>query len=386
MERSSNLDLPFIMPSQAQKHVTHNGALSILDALVHCAVESRALGEPPVAAEEGQRYLAAAAASGAWAGKAGQIAAWQDGGWCFYPPQAGMLIFVKEESLLLLHDGAAFGPPLARTEWLGVNTDADEQNRLAVAGPSTLLTHDGTDHRVAVNKAAMVDTASLIFQENYSGRAEIGLAGNDRLSVKVSPDGESWTEALTINPTTGNIGLQGEPDGVTRLRVSGGIARFGTHLVSAEETTGGPAMEIGFFGSGDRPAYFDFHADDEWTDYASRFIRWGGKNGAFTVYNRGLGGIDFYNTEAGQIRFSTSSQLRMTVDVQGNVGIGTAAPTTALHVAGPVRTGSFAKANLPAAGTVGAGALAWATDVAGGGALVFCNGTAWRKVTDGGAV
>ena len=32
-DTSSNLELPFILPSQAQKHVIHNEALQILDVL-----------------------------------------------------------------------------------------------------------------------------------------------------------------------------------------------------------------------------------------------------------------------------------------------------------------------------------------------------------------
>jgi hypothetical protein len=341
---------------------------------------------PPAAPADGDRYIVAGEAGDAWTGKEGAIAAWQDGNWNFYAPQPGLLVFVKAESLLLLHDGTNFAPPLARTERLGVNTEPDAANRLAVSSDATLLTHDGADHRVMVNKAAAAATASLLFQDAYSGRAEIGLAGDDRLSVKVSVDGANWTEALmTIDPATGNIGLQGEPDGATRLRVSGGVARFGTHLVSADEASGGPAMEIGYFGSGDRSAFFDFHADDEWTDFASRFIRRGGKDGAFTVYNRGAGGIDLTNSDAGAIRFSTGGQLRMMVDATGKVGIGTAAPTATLHAAGGVRVGSFPTAELPAAGAVGTGTLAWVTD-AGGGALAFSNGIAWRKVADGGAV
>lgn len=63
MERSANLDLPFIMPSQAQKHVTHNEALLVLDALLHCAVEDRTRGEPPAAPAEGQRHIVAAGAT-----------------------------------------------------------------------------------------------------------------------------------------------------------------------------------------------------------------------------------------------------------------------------------------------------------------------------------
>ena len=38
-DNSPRLDLPFILPSQAQKHVTHNEALRLLDALVQLAVE-----------------------------------------------------------------------------------------------------------------------------------------------------------------------------------------------------------------------------------------------------------------------------------------------------------------------------------------------------------
>lgn len=34
MDQTSHLKLPYIAPSQAQKHVTHNEAIGALDALV----------------------------------------------------------------------------------------------------------------------------------------------------------------------------------------------------------------------------------------------------------------------------------------------------------------------------------------------------------------
>ena len=37
-DTTPNLALPFILPSQAQKHVTHNEALQQLDAVVQLAV------------------------------------------------------------------------------------------------------------------------------------------------------------------------------------------------------------------------------------------------------------------------------------------------------------------------------------------------------------
>ena len=91
MEETIHLKLPYILPSQAQKHVTHNEALRALDALVHLSVIDRGLASPPDAPAEGDRYIVSASGAGAWAGKDGQIAAWQDGEWSFFLPRAGWL-------------------------------------------------------------------------------------------------------------------------------------------------------------------------------------------------------------------------------------------------------------------------------------------------------
>jgi hypothetical protein len=83
MPDTPNLALPLIAAAQAQKHVTHNEALLAIDALVHCAVKDKDLAAPPAAPAEGDRYIVAASPTGAWAGKAGMIAALQDGVWRF---------------------------------------------------------------------------------------------------------------------------------------------------------------------------------------------------------------------------------------------------------------------------------------------------------------
>ncbi|MBS2268064.1 DUF2793 domain-containing protein, partial [Salmonella enterica subsp. enterica serovar Typhimurium] len=56
MDQTPNLQLPYIAPSQAQKHVTHNEAIRALDALVQLCVASRTLKEPPAEPREGNRY------------------------------------------------------------------------------------------------------------------------------------------------------------------------------------------------------------------------------------------------------------------------------------------------------------------------------------------
>jgi hypothetical protein len=172
------------------------------------SVESRSLAAPP-AAGEGDRYIVAASASGGWTGEDGRIASFQNGAWSFLEPAEGWLAWCAAETLLLCFSGGAWRETGARAGGLqnlaelGINTTADATNRLAVAADSALLTHAGGSHRLAINKNTAADTASLILEDGYSARAEIGLVGNDRLSLRVSADGASFTDAIVIDSATG---------------------------------------------------------------------------------------------------------------------------------------------------------------------------------------
>lgn len=211
MEQSANLQLPYIMPSQAQKHVTHNEAIRSLDAIVQLSVVDRDLVSPPGAPSDGDRFLVAAAATGAWSGKDGKIAAWQDGAWAFLTPRPGWLAWVEDEERLIAFESADWSDAAVHTvnptPLVGVNAVADTTNRLSVRSPATLFDEESGDHRLTINKAASGDTASVVFQSGYSGRAEFGLAGDDDWHVKVSPDGSTWVDALKVSAATGRITL-----------------------------------------------------------------------------------------------------------------------------------------------------------------------------------
>ena len=89
---------------------------------------------------------------------------------------------------------------------LGLNATPDSTNRLAVASDAVLFSHASAGVQIKLNKHSSGDTASLLYQTGFSGRAELGTAGDDKLHVKVSPDGSAWTEAMVIDGT-GRIGL-----------------------------------------------------------------------------------------------------------------------------------------------------------------------------------
>lgn len=218
MDRTENLHFPYLMPSQAQKHVTINETLRALDAILHLSVASRSDIAPPSTPEPGSRYLIPEHATGEWAGREKQIAAWQDGVWIFHPPRAGWIAHVSDEQLLLVFDGTdwdstAFGSQLPAR--LGLNTTAEAPNRLALAGDASLFTHEGTGHQLKINKAGVEHNASVLFQTDWSGRAEFGLAGDDNFHVKVSADGTAFTEAMVIDGATG---ITSFPAGVAGMR------------------------------------------------------------------------------------------------------------------------------------------------------------------------
>ncbi|SFS78112.1 DUF2793 domain-containing protein [Methylobacterium sp. yr668] len=216
-DATPHLGLPLIAASQAQKHVTHNEALGLLDALVQLACLDKDLAAPPPGPAEGDRYLVAAAEpGGAWAGLAGQVVRYADGVWTGAAPRAGWLAWLIDEADLYVFDGAAWTSlrraltALQSVGRLGINTAADATNRLAVKSDSALLTWDdatpGTgDMRVFVNRKSAARDAALVFETGYAARALLGTLGSDDFTLKVSPDGAAFATALTASARTGGI-------------------------------------------------------------------------------------------------------------------------------------------------------------------------------------
>ena len=210
MDQTPNLLLPYIMAAQAQKHVTHNEAIRRLDAIVQLAVLDRDLATPPASPVEGARYIVAASPTGAWTGQTNAIAAYQDGAWAFFAPLEGWIAWIADEDVLVGWSGSAWAAVTGLTSvnptpLVGVNATADATNKLSVSSSAVLFNHTGNGVQVKLNKAAATDNASFLFQTGFSGRAEIGLAGNDDFSFKVSPNGSTFNTAILIDKTTGSV-------------------------------------------------------------------------------------------------------------------------------------------------------------------------------------
>jgi hypothetical protein len=105
-EVTSRYGLPMLASGQAQKEVTHNEALLLLDAMAHITIESRNQSVPPTSPQLGQIWLIAAAPTGQWQDRAGQLAVWSSGGWRYIVPNTGMILWSISDGVFIYYDGS----------------------------------------------------------------------------------------------------------------------------------------------------------------------------------------------------------------------------------------------------------------------------------------
>lgn len=256
-EISNRLALPYLQPAQAQKHVTHNEALRLLDALVQIVTQQLEAQDPPALPVEGTLFALSAAPTGDWTGQAGKLAVRDGNAWTFITPQAGWRLWDLQTNAAYVFgiDGWRLEQDgFDNIDGLGVGTTSDAVNRLAVASDATLLTHAGSSHRLTLNKAAPADTATLLFQSGFTGHAEIGLAGENAFSFKASADGSTWNEAIRIDPAVQQITLASGSAVQARLGATGlelNTPLTGTAVQAGPtDSTAGKLLKVGSFGLG----------------------------------------------------------------------------------------------------------------------------------------
>ena len=256
---------------QSLKHVTQNETLRLLDTLVQLAVLDRDSGRRPASPAEGQRWIVKAGGTGAWAGRDNDVAAWQDGGWQFSTPRTGWIAYVIDEGMLAAWNGTRVGRSLStrlpcfRIWRCSVSAprrthqSVQRQAQQCVVGAKTVAEGGSGDLRYKLSKESDAKTLSFLFQNNYSARAEIGLTGDDDFHFKVSPDGSTFYESLTVDRASGKLKFPaGIADVNTGALVStlSGAGRAGT--MACRCVAAGDAAHFHHF----RRERIDAYADD----------------------------------------------------------------------------------------------------------------------------
>lgn len=208
-EESAKLRIPYIAASQAQKHVTHNEGVTLLDTLVQLSVLDKDLAEPPAEPAEGDTYIVAGTSGGAtgtggWAGWDARVARYIDGAWRSYLPGqgggAGWLAWVLDEDAMYRFDGA---------DWALAGIEGPE----GPEGPAGADGDDGEDGQ-SFHPDAVV--ALIAGRDSYDEEAaafsvlvvsDSGNGDKPTLYFKLSAGSADWSDGIIWTPEGGGGGV-----------------------------------------------------------------------------------------------------------------------------------------------------------------------------------
>lgn len=265
MERTTNLSLPYIMPSQAQKHVTHNEAIRALDLLVHLSVADRNRTAPPPAPAEGDCHIVGPAPTDDWAGREQQIATVQEGAWMYYPPRPGWHAWLRDEQRLVVFDGTSWvtAEPAGPTGGAFAFRYDDDVN-IGDPGPGRFRLNNSTPElsTALCLSAGLTDGSDIgaLVMARFGASAAVGCrviitSGASRLEfdATAAADHAQWLE-LTVSEgmVVGDLSDGDQCEIVLLERGEQGVSGFERSLSQAVAT--GSVDEGGWYLAGSLPA------------------------------------------------------------------------------------------------------------------------------------
>ncbi|MBI3672548.1 MAG: DUF2793 domain-containing protein, partial [Rhizobiales bacterium] len=206
-----HLGLPYIDQGQAQKEVTHNQALKLLDGLVQLSVKDRVTTAPPASPSEGDRWIVPSGATGVWAGKTNQIALWTDAAWTYFVPLAGWVCFIEAEGVVVYANSAWQSVSVLTANGASIGMNINEQE-VVVSGATT-------DTAIVIPARAIVLAVSTRTTVAITGAASYDCGEAGGIANKFG-----GTLGVALNST--NIGVVGPTayytDTAVRLTANGG--------------------------------------------------------------------------------------------------------------------------------------------------------------------
>ena len=250
-DTTTHLSLPYLLAAQAQKHVTYNEALRLLDAMVQLSVLDRTRTAPPASPADGNRHLVASGATGLWAGWDLNIAFWVDGAWIRLVPRTGWMVWIAAEGLFLVWTGSAWevvGEPRDVSDAVfSLVNDADPTKKatFSLAGISAGTTRSFTLPNSSSELAILAGTQTFTGNKTFSGT--LTASGTVTVSAASASIGTATTTATygmgTGATTTGvsktvNIGTGGASGSNTVVNIGSATAGAGgTTVVNTPTVT-----------------------------------------------------------------------------------------------------------------------------------------------------
>ena len=250
MPDSPNLVLPYIQASQAQKHVTHNEAIRLLDGMIQLGVVSQGLTAPPGSPIDGERYIVGSGATGLWAGWDLNVAFWVDGAWVRLIPRVGWLAYVIGSSgfyswngtaWVVLAGGGGGGGPTFPDNTFGITNAADATKKgvFDASGIATATTRTYTLPNTSSELAILAGTQTFNGVKTFSGTFTVSAATGTLVSSTATATANVGSGATLLgNTKTVNLGTAGVSGSTTVVNIGSAVAgALGTTVINSPTVT-----------------------------------------------------------------------------------------------------------------------------------------------------
>ena len=209
MTNTPNLSLPYLAAAQAQKHVTVNEALSLIDALAQMAVVAVGATTPPGTPAEGDRHIIGTGATGAWSGWDNSIALFSGSAWLRLIPQTGWMAWDVSAGELLVWNGNA---------WIGLDAAMNLLTRASSVRVAQGLAGSATDMVVAEELLSNLSGASVTSTITIPDRAIVlgvstrtvtAIAGASSYDCGIAGEISKFGGSLSVAAGSTNVGVIG---------------------------------------------------------------------------------------------------------------------------------------------------------------------------------
>lgn len=192
---SNRFNLPFILPSQAQKHITHNKALDMLDGLLVNAVVSATVVVAPSSPVDGESYIVPLGGSFGSVPDGG-LAIYTSGQWVAVSPPFGFRVLVLDEGRYLVNAGSA--------GWVSGQVVGDLGGSFGLRAIDVALDLSGSETITAAN---MIPTRSIVF--GVTSKVQTAITGPSSFQVGFSGELSKFGGSLGVAAGSSNIGVVG---------------------------------------------------------------------------------------------------------------------------------------------------------------------------------
>jgi hypothetical protein len=287
MVNTPNLQAPYIEAGQAQKHVTHNESLRIIDNVLYIVVPNLNTNTPPASPAEGTRHIVGSAPTGLFVGQAGKLAAFSDSAWHFHTIRIGWTVFNTSDQKLYIWIGS----------WLAVGASG-----AGGSGPTNISISDKTANTFQLNS----DTGGDVIVPSAT-ITEAGLmTATDKVKLDALPTETTLNSSLATKQN--NILFREE---FTDLGVAGDVTTIRFVGDSTTATLAGSVLTVTSTGITQALAdsrYINAAGDTMTGTLSGPTIRTTGATNAISVEARDVPGLfSFFFKSGGFTRFAAGS-------------------------------------------------------------------------------